>query len=460
MKKFWKLEFIFMTLWSIRWFGIIGIIGGEVGNLIAYGYAPAAIVTPIGAIGVLTNVLITTVFLKERIRKLNILGMCAVVGGIVVTVYFAPKTEAVFSSDTFWNDVIATEHGISYFVLFAVSALIMISINRYFGDRSVVIPVFTSSIFGSLTILSAKTFSSLFTKAVAEGFDKYFLSPVPYIAFLVMIGTCVVTMAFINTAMTKFGNCQVVPTYYALFTALSVSSVGLVFREFDCLTEAKDASLFVAGIVLAICGVSLVQVLTLSNDQAISSFSIFCFGMTSEFLVMLMHTYVAAAAVVSGPNCARRANRTVGTHPHPQAGGPPVPDSPRARVQSAHQPFAIALQRGADRALRRGWPELRSRAHGACPAWALRQSPGRGPRRSPRPGRSTPAVSAIGYPDIAARRTRRAGGRRWLTWFGGARPVGLGEGVARPGRERRDSARRPRLGSCRFSSRQPGATAA
>jgi drug/metabolite transporter (DMT)-like permease len=230
--------------------------------LIAYGYAPAAIVTPIGAIGVLTNVLITTVFLKERIRKLNIVGMCAVVGGIVVTVYFAPKTEAVFSSDTFWNDVIATEYGISYFVVFAVSAVIMMSINRYFGDRSVVIPVFTSSIFGSLTILSAKTFSSLFTRAVAEGFDKYFLSPVPYLAFLMMVGTCVVTMAFINTAMIKFGNCQVVPTYYALFTALSVSSVGLVFREFDCLTEAKDASLFVLGIVLAIWGVSLVQVLS------------------------------------------------------------------------------------------------------------------------------------------------------------------------------------------------------
>jgi drug/metabolite transporter (DMT)-like permease len=246
-----------------RWFGIIGIIGGEVGNLIAYGYAPAAIVTPIGAIGVLTNVLITTVFLKERIRKLNIVGMCAVVGGIVVTVYFAPKTEAVFSSDTFWNDVIASEYGISYFVVFAVSAVVMISINRYFGDRSVVIPVFTSSIFGSLTILSAKTFSSLFTRSVAEGFDKYFLSPVPYLAFLMMVGTCIVTMAFINTAMIKFGNCQVVPTYYALFTALSVSSVGLVFREFDCLTDAKDASLFVAGIVLAILGVSLVQVLNL-----------------------------------------------------------------------------------------------------------------------------------------------------------------------------------------------------
>jgi drug/metabolite transporter (DMT)-like permease len=249
-----------LSLCVYRWFGITGIIGGEVGNLIAYGYAPAAIVTPIGAIGVLTNVLITTLFLKERIRKLNVLGMCAVVGGIVMTVYFAPKTEAVFSSDSFWSDVISTKFGISYFITFALSAVVMMSINRYFGDRSVVIPVLTSSIFGSLTILSAKTFSSLLTRAISEGFDKYFLSPVPYLALLLMIGTCIITMAFINTAMIKFGNCQVVPTYYALFTTLSVASVGWVFREFECLTVARDAGLFVAGILLAICGVSLVQV--------------------------------------------------------------------------------------------------------------------------------------------------------------------------------------------------------
>jgi drug/metabolite transporter (DMT)-like permease len=101
----------FMIKFS-RWFGILGIIGGEIGNLVAYGYAPAAIVTPIGAIGVLTNVLITTLILKERIRKLNVVGMFAVVGGIVVTVYFAPKSEAIFASETFWVDVIATLHGI------------------------------------------------------------------------------------------------------------------------------------------------------------------------------------------------------------------------------------------------------------------------------------------------------------------------------------------------------------
>ena len=49
----------------------------------AYGYAPAAVVTPMGAIGVVTNVFITTFFLKEPINKINVVGVCFVVAGIV-----------------------------------------------------------------------------------------------------------------------------------------------------------------------------------------------------------------------------------------------------------------------------------------------------------------------------------------------------------------------------------------
>eukprot|EP00292_Cryptomonas_paramecium_P033511 CAMPEP_0113709998 /NCGR_PEP_ID=MMETSP0038_2-20120614/29901_1 /TAXON_ID=2898 /ORGANISM="Cryptomonas paramecium" /LENGTH=344 /DNA_ID=CAMNT_0000635983 /DNA_START=281 /DNA_END=1312 /DNA_ORIENTATION=- /assembly_acc=CAM_ASM_000170 len=252
------------------WFGILGIGGGEVGNLIAYGYAPAAIVTPIGAVGVLTNVLITTFILKEHISVLNMVGMLGVLGGIVLAVFYAPNSDTIFTSEGFWSDVISSKQGIIYIVIFVVAAVIMIIVNKYFGSFSVIVPVFTSSIFGSLTILSAKTFSSLLTKAISYGFDYYFLSPVPYLAFLLMLVSCVVAMAFINTAMIKFGNSKVVPTYYAFFTTLSVLSVGLVFREFDCFRGAQDAGLFAAGVFLAILGVSLVQIHSCPADNKVA----------------------------------------------------------------------------------------------------------------------------------------------------------------------------------------------
>ena len=56
----------------------------QVGNVVAYGFAPASIVTPMGAVGVLTNVIITTYVLKEPFSTMNLFGVFGVVGGIVM----------------------------------------------------------------------------------------------------------------------------------------------------------------------------------------------------------------------------------------------------------------------------------------------------------------------------------------------------------------------------------------
>ena len=104
-------------------------------------------------------------------------------------------------------------HGMAYFIAFAILAVAMVLVNRLHGHRSVVIPVLTAAVFGSITILSAKVFSSLFTHAVAAGSPAYLQSPVPFLALAVMLASCVATMACINASMARFGNSQVVQTY-------------------------------------------------------------------------------------------------------------------------------------------------------------------------------------------------------------------------------------------------------
>jgi hypothetical protein len=64
--KLLNLSFAHIRLLHPRWLGIFGIVGGETANLFAYGFAPASIVTPVGAVGVMTNIIITTYGLKER----------------------------------------------------------------------------------------------------------------------------------------------------------------------------------------------------------------------------------------------------------------------------------------------------------------------------------------------------------------------------------------------------------
>mmetsp|Transcript_17476 Transcript_17476/g.39575 ORF Transcript_17476/g.39575 Transcript_17476/m.39575 type:complete len:490 (-) Transcript_17476:242-1711(-) len=249
-------HFTSITWW---WFGILGIIGGEVGNLIAYGYAPAAIVTPIGSIGVVTNVLITTRVLKEPLTKLNIFGVLCVVGGIVVVVLFAPKAVITFSSRTVWKDVLFTRNFGVYLAVFFGSLAVMLPVSRKYGKKSVLIYIIVCAIIASLTIVCAKSFSTLLINSSQNGIGIELLSPWPYVFLIVMVITAVLSMSYVNKAMMVFDNSQVVPTYFSLFTTASVGAVGWVYHEFDCFIDLTKGILFLVGIVTAMIGVFLVQ---------------------------------------------------------------------------------------------------------------------------------------------------------------------------------------------------------
>ena len=55
-----------IPLW---WCGMAVNAVGEIGNLVAYGYAEATVVTPIGAVGVIFSAIIATYLLKEKFQR-------------------------------------------------------------------------------------------------------------------------------------------------------------------------------------------------------------------------------------------------------------------------------------------------------------------------------------------------------------------------------------------------------
>ena len=59
---------------------------GELGNLLALGFAPASVVTPVGAVGVVFNAVFASIFLKEPFRKIDLIGLVLIITGIVVVV--------------------------------------------------------------------------------------------------------------------------------------------------------------------------------------------------------------------------------------------------------------------------------------------------------------------------------------------------------------------------------------
>jgi len=60
---------------------------GECGNFLAYGYAQASIIAPLGTVALVSNVILAPLMLKEPFRKRDLLGIViAIVGTVVVVI--------------------------------------------------------------------------------------------------------------------------------------------------------------------------------------------------------------------------------------------------------------------------------------------------------------------------------------------------------------------------------------
>merc|ERR1712225_148368 len=74
----------------IWWAGILALVAGELFNFAAYAFAPAILVTPLGALSVLTGTVLGAYFLNERLSNLGKGGCALCIVGSIVIVANAP----------------------------------------------------------------------------------------------------------------------------------------------------------------------------------------------------------------------------------------------------------------------------------------------------------------------------------------------------------------------------------
>jgi len=83
----------------IWWGGIITMAVGEIANFSAYAFAPAILVTPLGALSVLSGAVLGAYFLGESLGKLGRLGCFICILGSVIIASHAPPDEQVETVD-------------------------------------------------------------------------------------------------------------------------------------------------------------------------------------------------------------------------------------------------------------------------------------------------------------------------------------------------------------------------
>ncbi|GAB4838485.1 hypothetical protein Ancab_028029 [Ancistrocladus abbreviatus] len=257
-------SYLLEPLW---WAGMITMIVGEVANFVAYVYAPAVLVTPLGALSIIISAVLAHFMLKEKLTRLGALGcVCCIVGSIVIVLH-APLEQSPSSVLQIW--ALATQPAFLIYVAAALSIVIALICHfepRY-GQSNVLVYLGICSLIGSLTVVSIKAVG-IAIKLTVEGINQ-FTYPQTWF-FLTVAAVCVVTqLNYLNKALDTFNAAIVSPIYYVLFTTLTIVASAIMFKDWSG-QDASSIASEICGFITVLSGTTILHA-TREQEQPNSS---------------------------------------------------------------------------------------------------------------------------------------------------------------------------------------------
>jgi drug/metabolite transporter (DMT)-like permease len=250
------------------WAGIILMTIGEAGNFLAYGFAPASIVSPLGVVALISNCVIAPFFLKERFRKRDLLGVVIAVGGAVTVVLSANDSNPKLGPKEIWRLISTWEFETYLGITIALIAGLMWASSRY-GDRVIFIDLGLVGLFGEFSrcyglfdlcilISNLGGYTALSTKGVASMLSytlfKALTFPITYLLVAILVGTAIMQIKYVNRALRRFDATQVIPTQFVMFTLSVIIGSAVLYRDFEK-ESAANAGKFIGGCAMTFLGV-------------------------------------------------------------------------------------------------------------------------------------------------------------------------------------------------------------
>lgn len=130
------------------WAGILLMVVGEAGNFLAYGFAPASIVSPLGVVALVSNCIIAPCLLKERFRQRDFWGVVVAVGGAVTVVLSANNQESKMGPHHLWLAITQWEFEL-YLGITATLIIVLMWISGKYGEKSILIDLGLVGLFGN-----------------------------------------------------------------------------------------------------------------------------------------------------------------------------------------------------------------------------------------------------------------------------------------------------------------------
>ncbi|MQM06149.1 hypothetical protein Taro_038969 [Colocasia esculenta] len=234
----------------------LGMSTSEVANFFAYAFAPAILVTPLGALSIIFSAVLAHVFLDEKLHILGVLGCVLCVVGSIVIALHAPVEKDIESVEEVWH--LATEPGFLVYaaaVFISVLILIIRFVPRY-GHTHMIVYIGLCSLMGSITVMAVKALA-IGLKLTFSGLNQFVYAQTWFFAAVVAI-CCVLQIHYLNKALDTFNTAVVSPVYYVMFTSFTIFASMIMFKDWSS-QSASQITTEVCGFVTILSGTFLLH---------------------------------------------------------------------------------------------------------------------------------------------------------------------------------------------------------
>mmetsp|Transcript_13826 Transcript_13826/g.32985 ORF Transcript_13826/g.32985 Transcript_13826/m.32985 type:complete len:441 (-) Transcript_13826:294-1616(-) len=211
------------------WLAMSTMLLGELANFSAYAYAPAVLVTPLGAISIITTALLADCILGERLHACGMAGCFFCILGSMVLVSASPQEQMLTSVEEIW--AMATQPA---FIAYVTCALLIVAVlvcwgAPIYGESQVLVYVCICSLMGSLSVVSCKALG-VALKLTFRGSNQL-VKPETY-AFAASVAVCVAAqLNYLNKALDTFNTAMVSSIYYVIFTVCTITASTIMYKD-------------------------------------------------------------------------------------------------------------------------------------------------------------------------------------------------------------------------------------
>ncbi|KAM4052880.1 magnesium transporter NIPA3 [Anomaloglossus baeobatrachus] len=253
--------FSYLKEW-LWWAGLLSMGAGEAANFAAYAFAPATLVTPLGALSVLICAVLSSYFLNEKLNIHGKLGCLLCILGSTMMVIHAPHEEEVTSLHDM--EIKLRDPGfITFAVASVVASLVLIfAVAPKKGPTNILVYIAICSIIGAFSVSSVKGLGI----AIQEFIERkpVYKDPLFFILLASLVLSVSTQINYLNKALDVFNTSIVTPIYYVFFTTMVVTCSVILFKEWNSM-DISDMIGTLSGFFTIIAGIFLLHAFKNTN---------------------------------------------------------------------------------------------------------------------------------------------------------------------------------------------------